>query len=172
MGSIGAEEAMANYLSLEEAATKLGVPTDRLVELRSQGEIRGFRDGASWKFPENEIDRLADELGDTINAGGTILGGDTPPSDDGSGSDVELGSEVLQSDGGGSDVNLIAAEYRQITGYFILRPASIVGNICYIRRHPVATPVHLMHVDTNASGQIRCKFRVQLQVTKVVFPVS
>ncbi len=52
----------SQFLSLEEAAQKLGVTTDRLVELRSQGRIRGFRDGASWKFPENELDRLADDL--------------------------------------------------------------------------------------------------------------
>ncbi len=121
---------MANYLSLEEAAKKLGIPTDRLVELRSQGEVRGFRDGASWKFPENEIDRLADELGDAISGGSgvlvsendlgsaissggsSVIGGDTPAPEEGSGSgsgsDLELGSESL--DIGGSDVNLIAAE--------------------------------------------------------------
>ncbi|MFK8111548.1 MAG: helix-turn-helix domain-containing protein [Rubripirellula sp.] len=117
---------MANYLSLEEAAEKLGVPTDRLVELRSQGEVRGFRDGASWKFPENEIDRLADELADSIGgsgilvnesdlgtgssilegSSGNIIGGDSPVSEDG-GSDLGIGGEAL---GVGSDVNLIAAE--------------------------------------------------------------
>ena len=64
---------MANYLSLEEAAQKLGVPADRLVELRSQGQVRGFRDGASWKFPENEIERLADELGDAAAGGSGVL---------------------------------------------------------------------------------------------------
>ncbi len=80
---------MANYLSLEEAAAKLGIPTDRLVELRSQGQVRGFRDGASWKFPDNEIDRLADELGD--------LGG---------GSDVNL----VASGGNGSDVELVPGD--------------------------------------------------------------
>ena len=54
---------MANYLSLEEAAKKLGISTDRLVDLRSQGQVRGFRDGASWKFPEDAVDQLAEELG-------------------------------------------------------------------------------------------------------------
>ena len=54
---------MASYLSLEEAAAKLGIPTERLVELRSQGEVRGFRDGSSWKFPDTEIERLFEELG-------------------------------------------------------------------------------------------------------------
>ena len=82
---------MANYLSLEEAASKLGISTERLVDLRSRGEVRGFRDGASWKFPEDEIDRLADELVDDFGA------------------DLEIGGEPVQSSEG-SDVNLVAAE--------------------------------------------------------------
>lgn len=112
---------MANYLSLEEAAKKLGVPADRLVELRSQGQVRGFRDGASWKFPENEIERLADELGDasaggsgvlvndggSVSGGSNIIGGDAPG--DGGGSDLGIGGESLQP-GSGSDVNLVPAE--------------------------------------------------------------
>jgi excisionase family DNA binding protein len=86
---------MANYLSLEEAAQKLGVPADQLVDLRSQGKVRGFRDGASWKFPEDEIDRLTDEL----SAGGLL---------EGEGSDLGIGGDPVAS-GPGSDVNLVAA---------------------------------------------------------------
>ncbi|TWT53263.1 Helix-turn-helix domain protein [Rubripirellula amarantea] len=112
---------MANYLSLEEAAKKLGVPTEKLVELRSQGQIRGFRDGASWKFPENEIDRLQDELGDALSGGSgilvedddlmlssSIIGGDHALSDDGS--DLGIGSESGLLGVSGSDVNLVASE--------------------------------------------------------------
>lgn len=116
---------MANYLSLDEAAQQLGIPTERLVELRSQGLIRGFRDGASWKFPDSEIDRLADELPDLMSSGsgilvderdlgsalgagsGSVIGGDQPASEEGS--DIGLGAEP-DSGGGGSDVNLVAAE--------------------------------------------------------------
>jgi len=47
---------MADYLSLEDAAKKLGIPTERLVELRSQGEVRGFRDGAqAGSFPKMKL---------------------------------------------------------------------------------------------------------------------
>ena len=110
---------MPDYLSLEEAAKKLGIPTERLVDLRSQGEVRGFRDGASWKFPETEIARLADELldsgagsgflvdsdlGSIGKSSGNIIGGDKSL-DLGSGSDLEIGDEALL---GGSDVNLVA----------------------------------------------------------------
>lgn len=109
-----------SYLSLEEAAAKLGVSTDRLVELRSQGQVRGFRDGSSWKFPENEIDRLADDLaaegagsGMLVNDSGlgigSVIGGDA--SDEGDGSDVNLGSEPLKEGStGGSDVNLVTGK--------------------------------------------------------------
>lgn len=87
---------MANYLSLEEAAQKLGVSADQLVDLRSQGKVRGFRDGASWKFAENDIGRLADEIAD-----GDLLGGE--------GSDLGIGADALAS-GPGSDVNLVASQ--------------------------------------------------------------
>ena len=109
---------MATYLSLEEAAAKLGITTDRLVELRSQGQVRGFRDGSSWKFPDSEIDRLKDDpdvLGSDIadrgaakSAGDSnIIGGDVD--DSGGGSDVGLGNESLKP-GSGSDVNLVPSE--------------------------------------------------------------
>ena len=66
---------MSNYLSLDEAAKKLGIGTDQLVELRSAGEVRGFRDGASWKFPENEIVRLKDQLPELLASGLDAMGG-------------------------------------------------------------------------------------------------
>ncbi len=76
-----------NYLPLDEAAKILGVAPERLVEMRSQGELRGFRDGSSWKFPADEIARLKED-----GFGGP-------------GSDVGLGDEA-----GGSDVALIARQ--------------------------------------------------------------
>src|SRR6056297_1636476 len=97
---------MANYLSLEEAAAKLGIPTERLVELRSQGQVRGFRDGSSWKFPDSEIERLRDELPNLSGFGsgvlaaagsgskpGTIIGGDD--------SSLAIGDPILDDEGSG-----------------------------------------------------------------------
>lgn len=115
---------MAAYLSLEDAAKKLGISPDRLIDLRSQGQIRGFRDGSSWKFPEPEIDRLKEELPNLSGFGsgiladdaggskaGAVIGGDKPADDsDGSGSDLELGAEDAAADGTGSDVNLVPNE--------------------------------------------------------------
>jgi len=106
---------------LEEAAKKLGVTTDQLVSFRSEGRVRGFRDGASWKFPEGEIERLADDLaaeGDSYDPY-RMVDDDAPtesPSSGGSGvvlDDLDL--DLVSGTGGGSsligsDVNLIAGD--------------------------------------------------------------
>ena len=46
------------FVKFEEAVEKLGVTADRLNQLREDGELRAYRDGASWKFRADEIDRL------------------------------------------------------------------------------------------------------------------
>lgn len=111
----------SQFLSLEEAAKKLGVTTDQLVSFRSEGRIRGFRAGASWKFPEGEIERLADDLaaeGDSYDPY-QMVDDDAPaesPSSGGSGvvlDDLDL--DLVSGIGGGSnlsgsDVNLIAGD--------------------------------------------------------------
>src|ERR1700754_3857685 len=47
------------FVKFEEAIEKLGISADRLNQLREDGELRAYRDGASWKFRADEIDRLA-----------------------------------------------------------------------------------------------------------------
>ncbi|EMI45967.1 helix-turn-helix domain-containing protein [Rhodopirellula sp. SWK7] len=103
---------MATYLSLEDAAKQLGIPTQALIDLRSQGQVRGFRDGSSWKFPETEIARLREELPNLSGFGSGILGADGPGSKvgkviGGDGSDVDPGEINLDVDGsGGSSIDL------------------------------------------------------------------
>jgi excisionase family DNA binding protein len=74
---------MSNFVTLEEAAKKLGVSTDQLIEMRSRGDIFGYRDGASWKFKPEEIERVASEMmGDVLDedpAGSSILSLDPDP---------------------------------------------------------------------------------------------
>lgn len=53
----------AKFLGLEEAATQLGVTPDQLVEMRANGEIHGYRDGASWKFKPEEVERIVVDRG-------------------------------------------------------------------------------------------------------------
>jgi excisionase family DNA binding protein len=115
---------MANYVSLDEAAKILGVTPDELVEMRSRGEIFGYRDGSSWKFKTEEIERVQSELdGDALDedAGGSSIlvserqvgpsGSKSGPTIGKSGaSDLNLGSELKLGAGDsqmGSDVALV-----------------------------------------------------------------
>ena len=47
------------YLTLEEAAEMLGLPSEQVVRAREQGELRGFADRGSWKFRESDIQEFA-----------------------------------------------------------------------------------------------------------------
>ncbi len=119
----------AQFISLEDAAKKLGVHTDELVEMRSRGDIFGYRDGASWKFKPEEIERVAAEmLGGAMDedpAGSSILISEQDLGPTGSkhgstiGSDINLGSDSSDADsdvalvpdpGSGSDVRLVAGK--------------------------------------------------------------
>lgn len=46
------------YLSLEEAASMLGMSTDQVMRAREQGDLRGFADRGSWKFREQDIEEF------------------------------------------------------------------------------------------------------------------
>ncbi|MCR9291938.1 MAG: helix-turn-helix domain-containing protein, partial [bacterium] len=68
---------MSNFVPLEEAAKKLGVSSEEVVEMISRREIFGYRDGTSWKFKPEEIQRVISEMmGDALDedpAGSSIL---------------------------------------------------------------------------------------------------
>lgn len=51
------------FISLDDAAAKLGLSKEKLNELREAGDLRAYRDGASWKFRTEEIDKLEAEGG-------------------------------------------------------------------------------------------------------------
>ena len=46
------------FVDLETAAKELGISVDKLSEMRERNEIRGFRDGATWKFKPEDVERL------------------------------------------------------------------------------------------------------------------
>ena len=50
------------YLSIDEAAEKLGITKDELSRLRQKGDIRGFGDRGTFKFKEDDVDELARRL--------------------------------------------------------------------------------------------------------------
>jgi excisionase family DNA binding protein len=61
------------FVKLDEAAEQLGLTPDRLNELREEGVLRAYRDGASWKFRSEDIEKIAAEglppMGSDIGSG-------------------------------------------------------------------------------------------------------
>src|SRR3954462_767221 len=49
------------FTSLNEAANQLSISKDRLTQLREAGKVRAYKDGASWKFRAEDIEKLAVE---------------------------------------------------------------------------------------------------------------
>ena len=47
-----------SFYNLDEAAKLLNITPEKLGEMRENGEIRGFRDGSTWKFKSDEVDQL------------------------------------------------------------------------------------------------------------------
>ncbi|MBN1854185.1 MAG: helix-turn-helix domain-containing protein [Pirellulales bacterium] len=50
---------MSQFIPLDEAASRLKISKEQLNDLREAGKIRAYRDGASWKFRADELDKLA-----------------------------------------------------------------------------------------------------------------
>lgn len=96
---------MANFIGLDDAATKLGVAKDKLNDLREAGKLRAYRDGTSWKFRAEEIEDLAknglppmdSDIGDAFGLG---------IDDDPDSASLELGGLELDSEGAASDADL------------------------------------------------------------------
>ncbi|MCL4206328.1 MAG: hypothetical protein KJ000_27920 [Pirellulaceae bacterium] len=88
----------AKFIELNEAAKQLGVTADQLNDMRLRGEIFGTRDGSTWKFKAEEVERVAEE-----RSGGSLDSGDDDAlsfdSDiNASSSDLQLESEGVASD--------------------------------------------------------------------------
>lgn len=48
------------FVSFEDAVEKLGISAERLHSLREEGQLRAYRDGKSWKFRTDEIQKMVD----------------------------------------------------------------------------------------------------------------
>jgi len=48
-----------DLMSFDDAKKRLGKTDAELEEMRKKGEIRAFKDGPSWKFRKEDVDRLA-----------------------------------------------------------------------------------------------------------------
>jgi excisionase family DNA binding protein len=53
---------MAKFVPLSEAAQILGISEDKLKDMREAGDIHAYRDGAGWKFKNEEVDRVSAAL--------------------------------------------------------------------------------------------------------------
>ncbi len=60
------------FVPLDEAAEQLGVSPDKLNALREHGNLRAYKDGASWKFRSEDIERLSEEGLPEIDAGSSL----------------------------------------------------------------------------------------------------
>ena len=81
------------FLTLDEAAEQLGISKDRLSQLREAGKVRAYRDGTSWKFRGDDVERLASDGIPTLD----------PPSDIDLGSSLSLGLDEDDVVGPASD---------------------------------------------------------------------
>lgn len=50
---------MAKYITIEEAAKKLGKSPEQLMAMMNSGELRGVRDSGTFKFKEDDVNALA-----------------------------------------------------------------------------------------------------------------
>ncbi|MHB8969043.1 MAG: helix-turn-helix domain-containing protein [Pirellulaceae bacterium] len=50
------------FIELKDAAKQLGITLEQLQRLREAGKIHGYKDGASWKFKSEEVERFASSL--------------------------------------------------------------------------------------------------------------
>lgn len=99
-------------VTLEEAAQMLGVTPDALNEMRQKQEIFGYRDGASWKFKPEDVERLKEEL--AARATGFVSSSDS--SEDSSGDDLVLLSEAELGESGGSPSSTVIGRGGQTDG--------------------------------------------------------
>ena len=53
---------MSQYVNLDRAAEVLGLSTGDVNRLREQGKIQGFRDGANWKFRQEDVERYLTQM--------------------------------------------------------------------------------------------------------------
>lgn len=93
------------YLSIEEAAERLGIAADDLKRLREKGEIRAFADRGTWKFREDDIDELGRKRQTDSDPEVPIMRAPTPKKKDDLAGTI-LFDDESSDDAGGSSINL------------------------------------------------------------------
>ena len=111
-------------ISLEDAATQLNISKDRLTQLREAGKVRGYRDGASWKFRSEDIDKLSSEGIPQLDPPPSDLsldldddvGASSPPAAATSGLELELADDEPMDGPAASDISLDDVEEPTVAG--------------------------------------------------------
>src|SRR5262249_37437511 len=103
------------YLSLEETAAKIGVSTAEVNRLREKGTLRAFADRGTWKFKEEDVEKLARSRQADSDPDVPLQAFDAPKEE--SVAELVFGDEALENDptlvrkegdtGSDSDVRLI-----------------------------------------------------------------
>lgn len=89
---------MANLIPMDQAAKMLGVSAEKLSDMRSNNEVFGYRDGATWKFKMSELERVAGDLGVTLNPAAAEADLDDEMDFELSDSSAEISSSELSAD--------------------------------------------------------------------------
>ena len=101
------------FLQLDEAACLLGITPDDLKEMRSQNKIHGYRDGTTWKFKVDEVDRVLAKRADkpAEAAAEDELTMSTSPLEEGLEELVEVGeAEPTSGEAGDDEFELVSDE--------------------------------------------------------------
>ena len=51
----GASSHGRKFIELQELAALLGISADDISDMRSRGEVYGYRDGSTWKFKIEDV---------------------------------------------------------------------------------------------------------------------
>lgn len=110
---------MAKLIELQEAAKMLGISPEELTDLRSRNEIFGYRDGATWKFKVEEIERVKSARGPGTRPGSfaedldddLVDVGDLSLTDnDDDFADLSMDDDVLEFSGGEDSDSILVSE--------------------------------------------------------------
>ncbi|QDU56421.1 helix-turn-helix domain-containing protein [Aeoliella mucimassa] len=104
------------FVTMDDAAQQLNISPDQLNALREQGKLRAYRDGSSWKFRKEEIERMqaegipqldAEDSGINLDFDDLTLGDDLGLDDSSDGSDsIADDMELTTNDPSFSDIQL------------------------------------------------------------------
>ena len=129
----------------------LGLTPDQLVEMRSNGEIHGYRDGGSWKFKSEEIERVKGEIASGGGSdSGTIPFGDLGDLTGPDAGEEDAGPILVSGTGGGAKSNTVIGDSAETpVADSDLRLTS--GSELTIKPEVVGTDLKLVSFDSSMS---------------------